>query len=178
VFCLLGGAAVGGGGGGGRGDVGDVMGLPGTGGGARLPLRSDVAELRSPPPKYDVRLAPGDCGVSRAGTGGAPARIGNGVSTPDVSADERLACIDISSSDSDPGPGESGAAAAGGGGGTGLDSVAGTRGVGLLLSLGNGGGAVASCLGGGGGTARSVTRGVSFYVCERDRYMLMSSWSR
>lgn len=53
---------------------------------------------------------------------------------PDVSADERLACIDISSSDSDPGPGESGAVAGGGGGGTGLDSAGGgpggTRGTG------------------------------------------------
>jgi hypothetical protein len=132
-----------------------VTSLPGTGGGTRLARLSEVAELGSPlPPKYEVRLMPGDCGVPRCGTGGAVVRMGKGVSTPDVSAEERLACMDISSSDSEPGPGESGTAA-GGGGGTGRDSAAGARGVGLVLSLGKGGGAARSWFGGGGGTARS-----------------------
>ena len=74
-----------------------------------------------------MRLSSGDLGTSRGGTGGAPVRIGKGGSTPDISVDERLACVDISSSDSEPALGDNWVAA-GGGGGTGRDSATGGRG--------------------------------------------------
>lgn len=53
MFCQLGG-----GGGGGRGEVGELR--PGIGGGGRLILFSEVAELSSALPKYDKRLLSGD----------------------------------------------------------------------------------------------------------------------
>lgn len=72
------------------------------------------------------------------GTAGAVGRGGKGVSMPDMSVEERLACDDSSSSDSEPGPGD--ITAAGGGGGTGRVSADGSRGGAPLL--------------GGGGTGR------------------------
>ncbi len=95
--------------------------------------------------------------------GGAPVRIGIGVSSPDMSVDERLACVDISSSDSDPGPGE--VTARGGGGGTARDSTGGGR----EALLGRGGGALRSCAPGGGARESNVRVSDSSILGERDQ---------
>jgi hypothetical protein len=106
-------------------------------------------------PKYELRLSSGDWGglggTSReAGIRGTLVRIGSGVSTPDMSVEERLATLDSSSSDSDPVPGDS-VVAPGGGGGTGRDS--GARGVTSALGTA---GTARSCDGGGGAGLESV----------------------